>query len=256
VTAELLIARDVSVRRGSREIVRAVSLQARAGELLAVVGPNGAGKSSLLKALAGLWPAQGEIQVSGASLAALSPRERARALGYVPQRSALTEGIAVHDVVGQARYAKQEGLFGFGAARDPIVDQALARVGLSSLAQRAYDTLSGGEQRRVLTARALASQARILLLDEPTSGLDVAHVLRFFALLRSLRGEGYALICVLHELDDVLRYADSVLLLNAGVTVAYGSAADVLTPAHVRQVYGVHSHENAALGFSLHGAYE
>ena len=171
------------------------------------------------------------------------------------QRSELTAGISVHDVVAQARYAGHGGFLGFGERQDDVVERALARVGLASLAERAFDTLSGGEQRRVLTARALASEARVLLLDEPTAGLDVAHVLRFFALLHELRRDGYALVCVLHDLSDVLRHADRALLLHQGRAVACGPSAEVLTPACIREVYGVHSHAGAALGFSLHGDY-
>jgi iron complex transport system ATP-binding protein len=167
----------------------------------------------------------------------------------------LSERIAVRDVVAQARYARQPSFLGFGERLDPVVERALARVDLAASAERAFDTLSGGEQRRVLTARALASEARVLLLDEPTAGLDVAHVLYFFALLRALRGEGYALIAVLHDLSDVLRYADSALLMENGRSVAYGKVSDVLSSERVRSVYGVHSHENVSLGFSLSGDY-
>jgi iron complex transport system ATP-binding protein len=255
VPAELLHAQGVTVKRGERVLVRDASLTAYEGQLLAVIGPNGAGKSSLLKALAGLWTCQGQIALAGTPISGLKPAERAQRIGYVPQRSELSDGIAVYDVVAQARYARVQGLFGFATHLDPVVMRALERVALSGFAERAFDTLSGGEQRRVLTARALASEARVLLLDEPTTGLDVAHVLHLFALLRSLRDEGYALICVLHDLDDVLRHADAALLLAGGRVVAHGPTAEVLNSERVRQIYGVHSHENAALGFSLHGAY-
>jgi iron complex transport system ATP-binding protein len=251
--ADALTARQVGVERGKRALLREVALDARHGELLALVGPNGAGKSTLLKALLGLLPHSGSVQVGGRPIGRMLPRERARALGYVPQRSELGAGISVHDVVAQARYAGHGGLLGFGERKDDVVERALARVGLTELAERAYDTLSGGEQRRVLTARALASEARVLLLDEPTAGLDVAHVLRFFALLHELRRDGYALVCVLHDLSDVLRHADRALLLHEGRVVACGSSAEVLSPERIRQVYGVHSHAGAGLGFSLHG---
>lgn len=252
---DALAARELSVQRGQQQLVSAVSLAVRHGELLAVVGPNGAGKSTLLKALLGLVPHTGSVLVSGKRRSMLSARERAHALGYVPQRSALSAGVAVRDVIAQARYATHAGLLGFGEGADDVVERALARVGLSALALRAYDTLSGGEQRRVLIARALASEAKLLLLDEPTAGLDVAQVLRCFALLRELCRDGYALICVLHDLADVLRHADRALLLHQGRLVAAGASAEVLSPERVQSVYGVHSHTGAALGFSLHGEF-
>jgi iron complex transport system ATP-binding protein len=256
---DALGAENLGVERGKRLLLHGVSLAARHGELLAIVGPNGAGKSTLLKALLGILPHSGEVRLGagahGRELSQLSARERARAVAYVPQRSELGAGISVHDVVAQARYARHGGLLGFGEGHDDVVDRALARVGLAALAGRAYDTLSGGEQRRVLTARALASEARVLLLDEPTAGLDVAQVLRFFALLAELRRDGYALVCVLHDLADVLRHADRALLLSQGSAVASGPTHEVLSAEHIRAVYGVHSHAGAALGFSLHGDY-
>jgi iron complex transport system ATP-binding protein len=251
---EALRANGVSVWRGRHEIVADVSLDAAFGSLLALVGPNGAGKSTLLRALAGLLPHRGAIHVAGAPLTSLSAGARARTIGYVPQRSAMADGVAVYDVVAQARFAHRRG-FGLSRTDDPVVEQALDRTGLRPFARRCFETLSGGEQRRVLTARALATQARVLLLDEPTSGLDVAHSLRVLQLLAELRAEGYALICVLHNLDEVRRFADSALLLRCGRSVAQGATAAVLTAEHVKQVYGVHAHENVALGFSLTGVW-
>jgi iron complex transport system ATP-binding protein len=251
--ADALIATQVSVRRGKREIISNVSLTAQHGALLAIVGPNGAGKSTLLRALAGLLPHQGTVLVTGAPLSALTAAARARAIGYVPQRSAMADGISVYDVVAQARYAHRHGFGTLARAPDPVVEHALVRTGLQAFSRRAFDTLSGGEQRRVLTARALASEARVLLLDEPTAGLDVAYVLKFFRLLDELRREGYALVCVLHDLSEVRRNADNTLLLHEGRCVAHGATGAVLSAEHLRHVYGVHAHENVALGFSLDG---
>jgi iron complex transport system ATP-binding protein len=251
--SDALQATDVSVHRGPREVVTDVSLTAHYGALLAIVGPNGAGKTTLLKALAGLLPRTGSVRVAGAALDGLSAAERARSLAYVPQRSLMADGVSVCDVVAQARYAHRGAFPGFGRGVDPVVQQALARTQLEPLARRAFDTLSGGEQRRVLTARALATQARVLLLDEPSAGLDVAHALRLFQLLAELRAEGYALICVLHDLDEVRRYADSTLLLHHGRCLAQGPSAELLRAERLREVYGVFAHENVGLGFSLDG---
>lgn len=252
--ADALTATQISVHHGGRATLRGVSLRARYQEALAIVGPNGAGKSTLLRAIAGLIAHAGEVQIDGRARKDLTPAERARSIGYVPQRSALANGVQVYDVVAQARYAHRRGT-GLSALGDASVEHALEQTGLGELRTRLYDTLSGGEQRRVLIARALASGARILLLDEPTAGLDVAHVLRFYLLLTRLRADGYCLVCVLHDLTDARRYVDTTLLLEAGRAVAFGPTERVLQQAHVRAVYGVHTHENAALGFSLDGAW-
>jgi len=247
---DALRAEGVSVRRGPRTVVDAVSLRVQRGQLLAIAGPNGAGKSTLLKALLGLLPASGVIEVDGAALTSLPPLERARRIAYVPQRSATMSAVSVVDVVAQARYAHRP-RFGQSDPNDPAIASALEHTETAQLARRSFETLSGGEQRRVLIARALATGARILVLDEPTSGLDIAHVLRFFRLARRLKAEGHALVCVLHELGEVRRHADLALLLDAGKSVAFGSVQHALSHEHIARVYGVRVHEHAAPGFSL-----
>lgn len=251
---DALEASGVGVQRGRRQIVRDVSLSVQHGTLLAIAGPNGAGKSSLLRALLGLLPASGAIHIDGAPLASLTAAERARSLAYVPQRGASLAFVSVQDVVAQARYAHRD-RFGWVDPHDPTVTRALERTELTALAERAFDTLSGGEQRRVLLARALATGARTLLFDEPTAGLDVAHVLRFFALVQQLKSEGHAIVCVLHDLSDVRRHADTVLLLDRGRSAAFGPVAQVMTAEHIAAVYGVQVHEHVAPGFSLDGGW-
>jgi iron complex transport system ATP-binding protein len=242
---------QLGVRRGARVLLEDVSLRAEYGELLAITGPNGAGKSTLIKAMVGLLPHTGTVQIRDAEIATLKPEDRARAVAYVPQRSSIMASIAVRDVIAQARYAHRDR---FGrAAPDSAVEAALEQTELSAFARRAFDTLSGGEQRRVLLARALATEAKILVFDEPTASLDIAYGLRFFELAGLLKNKGYALICVLHELSDALRHADHALLLDHGRTASFGAVRDVLTAANIERVYGVHAHENAELGFSLHG---
>jgi iron complex transport system ATP-binding protein len=247
-----IAAAAVSVRRGARDILAAVSIEVAYGSIAAVVGPNGAGKSTLIKTIAGLTQYTGSISIDGADGARMTMGDRARALAYVPQRSLLLDGLSVYDVVAQARYAHRR-TFGRVDARDAPVERALERTSLGDVAERAYHTLSGGEQRRVLLARALATGARILLFDEPTAGLDVAHALRFFALLDQLRAEGCAVVCALHDLGDVRRHADVALLLDRGRGVAYGPAREALSAARIEEVYGVHIHEGVAAGFSLDG---
>lgn len=248
--APALSAENISVKRGPRTLLNDVTLHAQRGALLAIVGPNGAGKSTLLKTLAGLVPHQGSVHVAGQALSSLSFSARARCLGYVPQQSLLTLGASVAQVVAMGRYAHQQRLLE-AHQESPEVDAALLRTGLIAMRGRAFHTLSGGEQRRVLLARALASGARILLLDEPTAGLDVAYVLRFFVLVRELVQDGYAVISALHDLADVRRHADTVLLLHRGASLAFGDVRATLTAVHVERAYGVTLHEDGGLGYSL-----
>lgn len=250
--AEALRASALGVARGQLALLEDVSLHVDHGSLLAITGPNGAGKTTLIKALVGLLPYTGAVRIGSTELGSLTPAERARAVAYIPQRSSTLASIAVCDVVAQARYAHRT-RFGRAKPSDPAVTRALEQTELSALSQRAFDTLSGGEQRRVLLARALATDARILLFDEPTSGLDIAHALRFFELAARLRADGFALVCVLHELDDALRHADVALLLSAGKSVSFGPVSQVLSAEHIARVYGVRMFERAGIGYSLDG---
>jgi iron complex transport system ATP-binding protein len=248
----LLTAESIAVARGSRRVLCEFSLEAAAGSVTALLGPNGAGKSSALKALAGLLPcAEGRVRLAGRDLSDFSVRDRARARAYLPQHSQLQSGFSVRDVVSQGRYAHRSAWPTTRERKAPAVEAALAAAQLGPLAERAFDRLSGGEQRRVLLARALASEAPVLLLDEPTSGLDVAHALRLFELLTSLAARGLCIVLSLHDLDQALRHTERVLLLDRGRTVASGPSARVISAPNVHAVYGVQLEDAGGLRFRL-----
>jgi iron complex transport system ATP-binding protein len=245
-----LVAHELTVERAGRRVLSAFALRAEAGHVYALCGPNGAGKSSALKALAGLWRSAGTLELQGRPLAAFSLRERARALAYVPQQSLLQSGVALRRVVAQGRYAHDR-VWPGRRRDDSAVERALDATDLTALADRPWNELSGGEQRRVLLARALASEAPVILLDEPTAALDVAHALRFLELLRALARAGRCVIAALHDLEQVRRYADRAVLLDRGLTIASGPSERVITGEHVRKVYGVELVPAGAVGYRL-----
>lgn len=232
-------ARGLRVRRGTRVVLEGVDLDVHAGDRLAILGPNGAGKSTLLKVMAGLLPFAGTVELGGRDAGRLSRPERARLVAYVPQHSALEAPIPVIDVVTQGRFA-----FG-GALASPTerdrsaVAEAMRLVDVTELADRPFSRLSYGERRRVLLARALATEAPLVLLDEPTAALDVGHALALFDVLSALAADGRALVVVLHSLQEALTFANRAVLLAGGRPVAAGATADVLSAEHVRAVYGV-----------------
>ena len=231
----LLHCTDVRVARGNSTIVEGVSFSLEAGEILAILGPNGAGKSTLLRALAGLLPAEGEILLGGAHLNELVPAERAKRIAYVPQRTQLQALLRVEEVVAQGRYAHR-------SSRDSILAEAMKQSGADAFAGRLFPELSIGEQQRVLIARALATEAPLLVLDEPTAALDARQGLRTHGLFRRLAEQGRGLVVVLHHLDDALRFADRCLLLGPGrpsKVVASGAPEEVIAPEPLRDVYGV-----------------
>jgi iron complex transport system ATP-binding protein len=230
-----VLASGVSVVRGGAAVLRDV----------------GAGKSTLLRALCGLLPYTGSVLLEGRQARSLSARERARCMAFVPQASALRSALAVRDVVAQGRYAHRGSFAAEGAHDRRAIERALDVCDVAPFARRAFTTLSAGEQRRVLIARALATEARILCLDEPTASLDVAHVLRLHGLLRELARGGVAVIAALHSLDDALRHTDRALLLSRGRCVHHGPVAEVVADGVVREVYAVTMRERDALGFHL-----
>jgi iron complex transport system ATP-binding protein len=245
-----LSANGLCVELGGRPVLQDFALAAARGEINALWGPNGAGKSSALRALAGLLPSRGELTLLGRDLRALSRRERAQQLAYVPQQSLLQTGITVRDVVLQGRYAHDPAWPGRRQSV-PAVERALSATAVAALADRSWNELSGGEKRRVLLARALATEAPVILLDEPTAALDIAHALRFLKLLRELARAGRCIVVVLHDLDQVSRYADRAVLLHEGRTIAAGATPEVVTAEFVREVYGVELEPHGALGYRL-----
>ena len=225
-----LALRDVRVAYGYHHAVDGVSLTVPAGGWTAVVGPNGAGKTSLLHAVSGGVGTSGVVEVGGRDVVALSPRERARLVALVPQRPLIPESMTVLDYVLLGRTAH----LGYLAVEGPtdlrVAADTLDDLGLTAFAERAVQTLSGGEQQRTVLARALVQQTPVLLLDEPTAALDVGHRQQVLELVDRLRREcQLTVLAAMHDLTMAAQYADHLALVVGGRVVATGAPAEVLT---------------------------
>ena len=224
---------------GAAPVLKGVCFEAEKGRVVGLLGPNGVGKTTLLKCLGCMLPVkQGEILLDGKSLAALPPRKRARLIGYVPQSARGSMAARVVDVVmmGRVPYLR----FAPTEQDREIAFQALERLELTSLAFREFDGLSGGERQRVLMARAIAQQAELLLLDEPTSNLDMKYQLETIRIVRSYAAQRQVTVIVsIHDLNLAAALCDQIVLFQNGACYNHGPSADMLTPEHIRAVYGV-----------------
>ena len=250
-----LLTRDLAVTLGRRQVLRGVDLEARHGAVTALLGPNGAGKTTLLRAILGLIPRsgasrRGTVEIDGRPLSELSRLERAQRVAYLPQHSALTAPLAVRAVVAHGRYAHVRSA-SLGKRDRQAVDRAMAAADIADIADRPYTQLSGGEQRRVLVARALATGARILVFDEPAASLDIGHSLALFALLAGLADDGYCVLVAMHDLNQALDHTHAAVLLAGGVVAASGATSDVLSDEPIEKVYGVELSRQARLCFRL-----
>lgn len=216
-----------------------VSLTIAPRQCWAIVGPNGAGKSTLVRLIAGLLkPARGSISFNGVDLHAMSARERARRIAYVPQAEPDEPDVRVADFVLLGRYPHRSlGLFESAEDRR-IAEQAMGVTATGAFADRPLARLSAGERQRVYVAAALAQGASVMLLDEPTASLDIQHQLSIFRILRQGARDGKIVIVVTHDVNLAAMFCTDVLLMNKGKVEAAGPPTDVLTPQRLEPVYG------------------
>jgi iron complex transport system ATP-binding protein len=219
---------------GGRAVLDRVSLTVATGELVAVVGPNGAGKSSAIRALAGLLSLDGgEIRLGGDDLAGLPPRARAERVAYLPQQRRIAWNLPAVEVaaLGAPFLATADALARARAALDEVEADHLADRGVAEM--------SGGEQARVLLARALATGAKALLVDEPIAGLDPEAQLMVLERLKARAGAGQAVLVSLHDLALAARFADRVVVLDGGRLVADAPPMTALTPETLARTFGL-----------------
>ena len=229
----------IEIRYGARIVLDSISFSSKKGEFLGIIGPNGSGKTTLLKAISKVVePSAGVISLEGRSISDLGPREISRAIGVVPQAMGSGFDFSVRDVVMMGRFP-HTGRFGSEKTDDyEICRKAMDITGVTELADRSVRAISGGELQRVIIARALAQQPRLLLLDEPTSHLDLGHQIDILQTIRRMSRE-IAVIGVFHDLNYASHYCDRLVLLHDHRILVMGTPEEVLTPENIRIAFGI-----------------
>lgn len=242
----------LTVNFGELQVLNQLNLNnLQAGQLIGVIGRNGAGKSTLLKALAGLISCQGRIQLDQQNMASTSTLERARHIAYLPQTLPLASSLTAYELV----------LSGFRAMSTHIsaqqveqrLEQVFSQLGIEALALRRLDQLSGGQRQMIGLAQVLARSPRLLLLDEPTSALDLFWQLTVLQMVKQTLAERQHLsLLAIHDINLAARFCDKLLVLNQGQIVALGRPDEVLTPALLKQAYGVNARiERCSKGYPI-----
>ncbi len=234
-----VIVSQLTKRYGDIPAIAGVSFEVHPQEIVALVGPNGSGKSTLIKTMATIYnPTSGSITFDGEEIFTADPVDLATRVGYVPQHFTYTLYSSVFETIllGRRRHIK----WSVSAEELTRVQEALDTLGISHLAGKNMDQLSGGERQKVFIARALAQDPALYLFDEPTSALDIRHQIDVMEIMREVtQSHNAAMIIAVHDLNLAYRYADVVVMLDHGIRVGYGKPDNVLTPSGIEEVYGV-----------------
>lgn len=229
--------RDLSYSYSEENTIDEVCLDVQDGEFVGLIGPNGSGKSTILKNVyRSLTPDNGCIMLDGEELAKMSFRQSALRQAVVGQENEVPFDFLVEEIVAMGRSPHKK-LFDADSAEDKkIVGDALSYLGMSNMARRSYQNISGGEKQRVLIARAIAQQTELMILDEPTNHLDISYQLQIFDLVKQL---GVTVFSAIHDLNLAAMYCDRIIALKNGRVVTSGTPEEVLTAQTIHDIFGV-----------------
>ena len=236
----LLQATNISVDLANRPVLKGLSLTLDRGEFVGLIGPNGAGKTTLLRAIGSLVPVEGgEISLDHNPVQSLSRQLRAQLVAYLAQGAAAHWPLTVRRLVALGRLPRRTTWQRLSDQDAEAIDQAMQDADVVHLADRSVNNLSGGELKRVMLARALASGPALLLADEPVAGLDPAHQIEIMELMRRQADAGQGVLAVLHDLTLASRFCHRVVVLSEGATVADGKPSDVMSDDILQRVFGI-----------------
>ncbi|GAB1456099.1 MAG: ABC transporter ATP-binding protein [Spirochaetia bacterium] len=244
----LMEARKLSAGYGQKVIVSQADFSIQPGSLLVVLGPNGCGKTTVLKTCLGLIPAlSGQALLGGRPVERMLPRERARLAAWVPQIAETVWSYKARDIVAQGRYAIRGAFKRFDDDDTEAIENALATMDIKAFADRRFSSLSGGEARRVMIARALAQEAPLLVLDEPAAHMDPGRQMELMEMLLALAKTGKAVAVSVHDVNAARRFADLAVLVDRNGGSVFGRPEDILDPERLEEAYDT---------YFIHGSHE
>lgn len=228
---------NIRLSYGAQEILKGVSINGNTGEFIGIIGPNGSGKSTLLKCIYRiLKPHAGQVFLDGEELSGISIRNSAKKKAVVAQHNYYNFDFSVMEVVLMGRAPHKKTMERDNAKDFQIAQKALETVEMEGFANRSFSTLSGGEQQRVILARALAQQTPCLILDEPTNHLDITHQIQLMKIVKNLK---VTVISAVHDLNIAAMFCDRLYVLQDGEIVGQGTPQEVLTAEFIKKIYRV-----------------
>ena len=232
---------DLSFSYDSVKVLRNVSLKVKTGEILGIIGPNGSGKTTLVKCInRNVTPEAGAVLVDDDDIMRMSRKEIAKNIGVVPQISLISFPFTVYDIIMMGRYSHTKNFCGKDKKNESIVRQCMELTSTVNMSDRLITEISGGEYQRVIIARAMAQEPKVLLLDEPTLHLDINHQIEILELVRSLaKNKNLTVIMVMHDLSLAARYSDNIIMLNNGSIFDSGAPEQVINTENIKDVYGI-----------------
>ena len=228
---------DIKVKIGESDILKGIDINVDNKEFIGIIGPNGSGKSTFLKCLyRTLKPSSGVIKLDNVDINSISMKESAKKMAVVAQHNYYDFDFKVEDIVLMGRSPHKKMMERDSKQDYEIVNEALNKVDMINFKDRNFNTLSGGEQQRIILARALAQETNCLILDEPTNHLDIKYQLQLMTIVKNLNIE---VIAAIHDLNIALMYCDKIYVLKDGNIMSYGTPKDVLTKDLIKEVYEV-----------------
>ena len=232
-----LRAENLEITLGNADILKDVSIQAQDKKFIGIIGPNGSGKSTMLKCIYRVLKAdRGAVYLDGKEIQKMHPKESAKRLAVVAQHNFYNFDFTIEEVVLMGRSPHKKNMERDNAEDYRIVNDCIEKVGMSRFKGRSFSTLSGGEQQRIILARALAQQTDCIILDEPTNHLDIKYQLQLLDIVKSLN---LTVVSAIHDLNIAAMYCDYLYAMKNGKIVYQGSVEEILTPQIIKELYEV-----------------